>query len=368
MSRHLVHAQELPARIAEWVQEDPCFATLLLFIDPRRALPNHWMDCRRCHRNVEIAISEATDPLKRLFYRKTLRYFVIEWLRQNGCVYEEESRPNGFHYRAHFPPEARLPALPPFTSIEGFRPSNRSAKCHVIYGVRSEDIFEDPRPLIQHLDVTSTTEVKAYPASLGRLHWNALFGEKGAPVLIRWAGRTKEIASDPTLYGRYRSLLAARKMSSSTKEIDAEGMVRPSGSLPEDVLWLRDAVLRYDGRAWFAGYLKQLREFRKKDALRRLKREERRYAGAMDPGESEAGVRQEVDNKSREAWVEESARKERLQLLGQLLPRLAPMQAGVFRLKLRGLTDAEVGSCLGIRRETVNRHLSKIRKLAAGLR
>ena len=87
------------------------------------------------------------------------------------------------------------------------KPSEPNQQGSVIFDVRSEELFNDPRRLIQCMDETATREVKSYPADTGELHWQMIVGEGKAELKLRWRGKVKSIADDWRLYDRYKRLL-----------------------------------------------------------------------------------------------------------------------------------------------------------------
>ncbi len=137
-------------------------------------------------------------------------------------------------------------------------------------------------------------------------------------------------------------------------------------------------ALRYDERSWFRGFLKTTLGFRKMDELRRIARDPLRLAiivdefaaarDAADEEENERDPAQDAATTKRSPSPLEAGPDEVVEgpdCLERLRPRLTEVQRQVLDLKRMGLTDKAVAAKLAMRRETVNRHLRSIKKIAS---
>lgn len=345
-------------RLLQWVLHDGCFATLWFFLIGHQGsktiidwLSKHEAACGGwCMHRVRMTAATTEDRDQKQWYRFILEHFMIRWLKMNGGDHDVRFGPEGMLFVTRFVPGPALPYELLFTQIEVFLPADRSRQGHVIFDVRRAELFEDPRPLVQHLDVTATREVKLYPAETGPLHWKNIFADREPKLRIRWQGKVKELARDWTLHGRYGKLVERHRPPDADEGVSG------------DVLQLRETALRYDERSWFSGFLRQSLGYRRKDAWRRVDRDPVYRADPLPtPGgdgsvgeaatpDQSGGVIRRLDNRL---------------MTQRLLRGLKPIQLKILELKLSGRTDTDIAAQLGVRRETVSRHMTRIKKVAA---
>jgi len=372
---------DVTKRILQWTVEDECLASLFLHRwhskveddavrdSIHELMTEHEASCGgNCMHNVQLAQARTQDPLKKRWYRDALQAFMIAWLEQHGGHHKVSETPQGWLSRTGFSSAIDLASAPPYTQIEVFRPRNRAAPGHVIFDVRTEALFEDPRPLIQHLDVTATRELKHYPSDAGPLHWRTLCGENEPVLMVRWQGKIKEIAKDWTLQGRYGGLVNGKQIRDPLREVDAQGRTRRSISRAEAALRLREIAMGYDERSWFMGYLATRLLQRSIDEFRRSERDPLQLAESLDScrggvGGWESSPALAEAPGALQAEEESDGRR----LLAKLISRLDQRQKQILAMKREGLTDAAVGERVGYSREGVNRQMRTIRKIARKL-
>ena len=159
---------------------------------------------------------------------------------------------------------------------------------------------------------------------------------------------------------RYAKLLGQPLTAPSGQSIK-----KPVDPLTEAELLL-GLTLDYDGRSWFAGYIKkglwQRRMDRKrKDGRDALSKRREPLAG------KEAAAAREADNKSSDAKDAILSDLETAQRLDQLAEKLTPKQRKIVELRRKAfLSDKDVADRIGVSRENVNREMGKIRKTASG--
>ena len=364
--QHGVAARDLlESKSKRWFREDRCFASLFhrayehtnsdLKADTFELLKQHEDECGRCLWNVRTVAETDGDQDRRRVYLRTFRRALVAWVRINGGTHEVETKPDGTYVRTVLPSRLDLPQEPPFTSMEHFKPSDRSQPGYVTFDVRSQELFNDPRPLVQHLDATTSRDVRFLPP--GDLHWRMIIGEGNCRLRIRWQGQVKELEADWGLHARYQALI--RKSSQQDPWLQRDrGMPKPEHSDGEEILKLRKAARDYKGSSWFMGYFKETTNFRRIDAHRAAGRRPLDAAQSLDHDDAPIDLRQCV------AQPEGTARLDLRLLLECVMPNLTERQRQVLQLKAQDLTDAEIGRRLGVARETVNRDWSRIRQIA----
>jgi DNA-binding CsgD family transcriptional regulator len=375
-----------------WYLEDRCFANLVDFCVAQRVsdplnrsrlevrLIEHEKVCQGdCWKNVRITWMTTKDPLKKWVYAKTFGDFTMRWLEAKHCTHHVEHRPDGVLARTVFSDDIELPYVLPFTAIECFKPFDRSDSGYVIFDVRSQELFADPRPLIQHLDETATRGVKAYPPATGVLHWQEIVSEGEGKFQIRWNGQVKDVAPDWTLHGRYGRLLKRDALrDESLLDVDRQRHLGEE-ERADEVLRLREAALKYDGRSWFAGFLKARLEQRRIDSYRHLRADALSHAepeSATCPPEGDVTTEstprplEEIRDERSETVRHGHDQSESLVWRRDLLERrLTKRQRRILSLKVdRRLSDEEIGKIVGHRRETVNREMSEIRRKARAVK
>ncbi len=377
-------------RVKEW-SEDPCLRMLGFFsvccrlqASPARERLQEWMmkhesDCGqgRCPSNVRATAERTTEPLKKLFYLETLQQFVAEWVRADGGVYEVLDDEAGRRTVLGWPREMGLP----YVRQEVFEPTNPNLSGEVVFEVSSKEVFDDPRLLEQHLDVTATRDVKRFDKpGLEGLYWRCIVGDRKLKLTMRWQGNVKLISDDWRLYARYENLLKEHVKEEPTDSSDWINSFRRQRSMGLEVLNLRRHALDYDEtQARFSGFLKTTLGFRRKDEYNHAVIDVLNRSTSYDKPVAKALEKQvEVERSATlqngdptETW--KTQHEDRMDSLSfkeskkRLLNVLTPRQREIFAFKGKDLSDKDIGRRLGLVRETVNRELAKIRKKAAKL-
>ena len=336
----------------------------------RSFLATHNRDCnRQCLKNVQIARDTNPDSRKRWGYGVIAERSMIAWIEQHGGSHTVRTTPKGKLDITRFPQDPNLPFPPPYFLIETFEPTDPSQPGHVTLEVDSQELFEKPGPVLQSLDVLGTKGVKSYEAEGGPLHWNKLTSEDDSPLRIRWKGVERPLAAGWKLYTRYAALLRKHRERPQFKN---DGPLRDDrqGLNADAVLMLRDLALRYDGRSWFAGFAARTLDFRQKDKYRAEQRDPMSQAKSLSPSDQSTDDRTALDETSLidESVATESERVAQIdkdRKLSALRSRLTDQQRKILKMRSEGVAVQDIAGTLQIRRETVSRHLTRIKEIAA---
>lgn len=360
------------ALLSEWGQDDPCLHHLHLLwraceaVNPQlrsaafEHFGRHYERCGACWENVLITADKTTEPLKREIYFNLYHLSQFALMKREGGDFEVNQTKEGIWVRIAYPPE--FDEL--WTGGEVFTPSAPDGEAWTILDVRDKTLFEKPFPVLQRLDEVSSTEVKRFDREGGQsIQWWSIIGDRKASLLVRWNGIVKTVAEDWTLRGRYTPLMlgeAAREAAASPAARDRV----PEDRLGEEALKLRQLALEYDGRSKFAGFAKARLRHRRIDA----QRHDEGHAAGLEDGAPLEDAAIDPERIEKEAKDHETRLHARI-LRAQLESRLSPPERRILKLNVdQDLTDTAIAAKLGLTRETVNRKLNRIKKIAAKLR
>lgn len=364
---------ELEAKLTQWREEEPCFLMLeLLWLSCQLEdgetkdrnidlFLKHYEECGSCWQRVLVVAEGSQDRLKRRVHFNLHYLSLLVYMRHRGGDFAVEESEEGQLIRVKYPSDVDTP----WTGGELFLAKSSSRPSWITFDLRDAATFEDPQPVLQQLDAIASFEYKDYDRPGGEaIQWWSILGDRPAAVRVRWEGEVKEIAKDWTVYPRYQKLLRKKQVAEYKVKKKNEAP-RPEDTSADEVLLIRRLLQDYDGRSYFAGYVKQTAEFRRKDAWRRQARNPLHGARPYSD-EYVLNVRDWESRASTDALVEYLDLRRQLD---RLRPLLTDKEAQVFDLKISDdeLTDAEVGQRLGIRRDSVNRILKRIRAKAATL-
>jgi len=378
--------REAEQLLRTWIREDECFRTLHLFCwacktskpefrnRAQQVIDRHWHACRRCRPNVLTAAETAQEPYKRSAYREAVLQFDKTHGAVNGGNGTIEERPEGMYFRWSLAEGAGLPDRP-FSAIERFCPRDPRDGGYYLFEVKGQECFENPRPLLQHLDATAADEVQIFPPATAFRHWRPIRGAQAEKLLIRWNGKVKEIASDWGLGTRYKEFLE-RDMPAEAYIEEPPPHTKQIRNLGEQALVLEETAISYTEEkrqeASFSGFLWSKLRYDRKTAGKMRSKDPLACArpGEVDPQDDDnddSPAPEPFETFAKRAWdADESRRQQAIDLTTQIKriwPRLSLRQRQVLRLHLQQLTDDAIAKRLKCRRETVVRDRSKILNL-----
>ncbi len=369
----------------QWIEADGCLKALAMStgiapdMEPglRRAVELHISlhtdTCGdSCYPNVRKTIALMDDPAKKRFYYTIVRKVNLAILRHHECPYRIKIDDDGATIQMKV---RNTPTPIPFSAIEGSYPADPNKRGYVIFEV-DRATFDDPRVLLQHLDLIDTRQIKLYPAEFGRLHWHFLISDRAPALLVQSNDKLKAIAKDWTLMGRYGDLAEARLTPDPIEDsLKDENRGKPERRA-DAVALIRSLALNYNEKSWFAGYVGTTSAFRKTDKQRALGRARRNAAVVAVPptdlrGEA-VSVLQEPESGANAAdhaggsiSPDLASQVHATRQVARLTAALDSVDRKIVELKMQSYTEEEIAAEVGLVRETVCRRWQEIRKFAA---
>jgi hypothetical protein len=265
--RHSLDREERLAKCWAWCDEHPCFRSLLQFFTGLReageelrqtcmaAFLGHYRKCNACWDNVLIAAERMPDGYRKDVYEDLYFRSFYEMMKARGGAFEQRDTPEGRYETTKFPPGHQEL----WTGDECFIPSDPKGKGRLVLDVQSEDLFDNPRAVIQRFDQTLCEKAQHFNYPMGRaIQWWAILANRPARLEVRWEGRTKVIAEEWTLHGRYGRLARRARRSVTGEQRDPMDPLTGPDAIAGEALDLLEVAQKYDGRSWFAGYAKAI--------------------------------------------------------------------------------------------------------------
>ena len=378
MSDDVRDLEAFMSAVVQYCGEDPCFDHIVFFVvavttaDPDliqhawHGQKLHSESCGGCFNNVRRRAESHPNKKAKRIYRFYLQEAQRGWIEAQGGSVEVEKTDEGQVWRVKIPKRLDLPYEVPFTATEVLVQKDRSKRGYVIYDVSSEELFRNPEPLLQHFDETATRSVRDFEASeTPVLHWEMICAANPEELQIRWQGQIKSIASGWTLQERYRKRLHREFNHHREREGDSSSA---------ELMALHQLAEQYqEGRSWFAGFLSKTLRFRSADVMRAAQKDVAKDALSLDEEYDEGGTRHDrIEAGGEKSWLDHLhqlvADLDRDRLLPRIVAALTERQKEILLLKVRGFSDGVVGERVGLRRESVNREIRKIKEIAQKLR
>lgn len=356
-------------RFWQWLH-DPCLMTLwllyLAYSQPKnpasasvmQLASAHVASCSDCSPRVRIVAGTDPDPEKRRVYLRVLHRFMVEWMRRGGG-YDVREKPEGWYCYWKVAPDLKVP----FTASETFKPRAADRAGYVIFDLPSKELYEDPTPLLQHLDRTGTSEVQDFAPETGDLHWRCIVSEEQFELFVRWDGKTKMIASGWTLHDRYKGAVQKHLRYQRLLRERATGYEAEEASLGDEVLALEKLALEYQpDKSWFMGFLDYTLPRRLNDEWDSASKDPLAHRPlTLDVTDSTTlkDAPFAVTSQDMMHWAELERtlhqNMDRPTQASRLLGHLDNVERRVLELRLTGLTDRRIGAEVGYGREWVNR-------------
>lgn len=337
--------------IAYSLNEGPGKAQLLELVSP------HVAECSECYSNVRRTAATTTDPLRRFAYEVLHGMFTQGWTRQGGSFHRRRT-PEGWHTRVEFAPDLRVA----FHLMEIFEPHDKRERSRLSLEVSDARLYRDERPLLQALDELATNDVQTYGPETDSLHWRSIISDENWEVFVRCQGTSKKIADGWTLHSRYAPL-TRKRLGPRLLKWECSGGGEETQNLSLEALKLRDFALRYrPGRSRFSGFLSVGLKQDVKDTFKALGRDPVFQAESLDP--QDPTTERFFPEGARPTQEEEILERRELPAAFQSLwQRLDPCQRRILQLRSQGFSDEQIGEQVGLRRETVNRKIQRMKAL-----